>query len=141
MAIVIDTSVMAAQLLRDEEHSNLAKMIMERLDDDDMIVPRIFWYEIRHVLLKAKRRKRINHEDYHACLIQLQDEFSPSVDNEHDEMKLMNLAEQHSLSVYDASYLETALRYNAGLATFDGPLAKAAARESVENPASKVDAL
>ena len=138
MATVIDTSVMAAQLLRDEEHSNLARMIMEQLDDEDMIVPRIFWYEIRQVLLKAKRTKRINHEDYHACLIQLQDEFSPSVDNEHDEMKLMNLAEQHNLSVYDASYLETALRYKAGLATFDDSLAKAAARESVKNPASQV---
>ena len=141
MATVIDTSVMAAQLLRDEEHSDLARMIMEQLDNEDMIVPRIFWYEIRQVLLKAKRKKRINYEDYHACLIQLQDEFSPSVDNEHDEMKLMNLAEQHNLSVYDASYLETALRNKAGLATFDGPLAKAATKESVENPASQANTL
>ena len=128
---------MGAQLLRDEEYSNHARMIIGQLDDDDMIVPRIFWYEIRQVLLKAKRAKRINQEDYHACLLQLQDEFSPSVDNEHDEMKLMNLAEQHNLSVYDARYLETALRYKAGLAIFDGSLAKAAARESVKNPASQ----
>ena len=47
MAIVIDASVMAAQLLRDEEHSSLAQILLEQLDTDDLIVPRIFWYEIR----------------------------------------------------------------------------------------------
>ena len=141
MSIVIDASVMAAQLLRDEEYSNLARMIMDQLDGEDMIVPGIFWYEIRHVLLKAKRANRISQTDYQASLLKLQDEFSPSVDNAHDQMKLMNLAEQHNLSVYDASYLETALRYKARLATFDGPLGKAAARESVKNPASQFDAI
>lgn len=141
MAVVIDTSVMAAQLLQDEEHSHLAQTIMEQLDDEDMIVPRIFWYEIYHVLLKVKRAKRITQADYNTCLLQLQEEFSPSTDNEHDVKKMINLAEQHNLSVYDASYLETALRNRAGLATFDGPLAKAAAKESVKNPASQVNAI
>jgi predicted nucleic acid-binding protein len=32
------------------------------------------------------------------------------------------LARQHTLSVYDAAYLEIALRRGATLATFDGPL-------------------
>lgn len=140
-SIVIDASVMAAQLLRDEEHSHLARTIMEQLEYEDMIVPRIFWYEIHHVLLKAKRTKRINQVDYDACLLQLEEEFSPSTDDGHNVRKLINLAEQHNLSVYDAGYLETALRNKAGLATFDGPLAKAAARESVKNPANQFDAI
>ena len=33
-SIVIDASVMAAQLLRDEEYSNLARMLMDQLDDE-----------------------------------------------------------------------------------------------------------
>ena len=39
MAIVIDASVMIAQLLRDEEHSDSARIIMERPDSEDIIVP------------------------------------------------------------------------------------------------------
>ena len=39
MSIVIDASIMAAQLLRDEEHSNLARMIMDQLDDEGNYSP------------------------------------------------------------------------------------------------------
>ena len=141
MATVIDTSVMASQLLRDEEHSNHAKMIIGQLDDDDMIVPRIFWYEIRHVLLKAWRTGRINQANFEACLLELRDKFSLLEDSEHDETKTLDLALQHNLSIYDASYLETALRNKAGLATFDSSLAKAASNEKVDNPASQEGAV
>ena len=141
MAIVIDASVMIAQLLRDEEHSDSARIIMELPDSEDIIVPYIFWYEIRHVLLKAKRTGRIEQKIFEICLSRLRDEFSPSVDTDHDEAMVLDLAQRHNLSVYDASYLETALRYKAGLATFDRTLAKAAANETVENPASQLGAV
>ena len=102
MVIVIDASVMAAQLLRDEEHSSLAQILLEQLDTDDLIVPRIFWYEIRNVLLKAKQSKRIEQQDFEACLLQLTDEFSPTEDAKNDEAKTLDLAERHNLTVYDA---------------------------------------
>ena len=54
MATVIDASVMAAQFLPDEEHSSLARVLLEQLGTEDRIVPRIFWYEIRHVLLSLQ---------------------------------------------------------------------------------------
>ncbi len=135
MAIVIDASVMIAQLLRDEEHSDSARIIMELPDSEDVIVPHIFWYEIRNVLLRAKRAKRIEQKIFEICLNRLRDEFSPSVDTGHDGAMVLDLAERHNLSVYDASYLETALRNRARLATFDNALAKAAAKENLENPA------
>ena len=37
------------------------------------------------------------------------------------------------LTVYDASYLETAIRHKANLATFDRNLANAAFKEKIEN--------
>ena len=135
MATVIDASVMAAQLLRDEQHSEQARMIIGQLDNDDMIVPGIFWYEIRHVLLKARRTGRIDQADFENCLLELRDRFSLLEDGKRDEAKVIDLAQQHNLSVYDASYLETALRNRARLATYDDALAKAASKEKVENPA------
>lgn len=46
MPTVIDASVLAAQFLPDEKHSSRAQVLLEQLDPDDLIVPRIFWYEI-----------------------------------------------------------------------------------------------
>lgn len=98
-------------------------------------MPRIFWYEIRHVLLTAKRNGRIEQRDFEACLTQLTDEFALAEDGENDAAKTLDLAQRHNLTVYDASYLETAIRRKAKLATFDQKLATAAAKEKIENPA------
>jgi predicted nucleic acid-binding protein len=43
----------------------------------------------------------------------------------------MRLARAHDLTVYDALYLELALRLGAPLATLDGKLAEAARQSSV----------
>ncbi len=135
MATVIDASVMVAFLLRNEDNSRYARRIVERLDREELIVPRIFWYEVRNVLLKAKRNNRIGQQDFEDCLIQLTDEISPTEDDRNDEDRTLDLALRHNLTVYDASYLETAIRRKASLATFDRNLADAASSERVENPA------
>ncbi len=46
-------------------------------------------------------------------------------------------ARNHHLTVYDAAYLETALRHQAKLATLDTSLASAAATEGVANSGEK----
>ena len=135
MATVIDASVMAAQFLPDEEHSSLAQVLLKQLGTEDRIVPRIFWYEILNVLLRAKRNGRIEQRDFEACLTQLTDEFVLFEDGENDAAKMLDLAQRHNLTVYDANYLETAIRREAKLATFDQKLATAAAKEKIENPA------
>ena len=104
-------------------------------------MPRIFWYEIRNVLLKAKQNNRIGQHDFEACLIQLTDEISPAEDGRNDEARTLDLAQRHNLTVYDASYLETAIRHKARLATFDQKLATAAAQEKIENPAVQLGAI
>ena len=135
MTTVIDASVMAAFLLLEEEYSHSARRIVGRLDKEELIVPRIFWYEIRNVLLKAKRYNRIGQQEYEDCLNQLRDEISPEEDGGNDDTRTMDLALRHNLTVYDASYLETAIRHKAKLATFDQRLADAASQERIENPA------
>ena len=108
MATVIDASVMGAQLLPDDRYGDSARRILEQLDTEERIAPIIFWYEICNVLLTAKRRKRIDQRHFDACLIQLTDELSLCEDTERDEATVLNLAQRHDLTVYDASYLETA---------------------------------
>ncbi len=135
MATVIDASVMGAQLLPDEVYSHFARTILEHLDTTESITPIIFWYEIRNVLLNAKRFNRINQRQFDACLIQLTDGFSLCEDTERNEAAVLDLAQRHNLTVYDASYLETATRREASLATFDQKLANAAFNEEIENPA------
>ena len=141
MATVIDASVMVALLLRDDRYGDSARRILEQLDSDDLIVPRIFWYEIRNVLLKAKQNRRIEQRDFEACLIQLTDEISPAEDGRNDEARTLDLAQRHNLTVYDASYLETAIRRRARLATFDKKLATAVSKEKIENPAVQLGAV
>ena len=141
MATVIDASVMGAQLLPDEAHSDIARSLLEQLDTEERIAPIIFWYEIRNVLLTAKRRKRIDQRHFDACLIQLTDELSLCEDTERDEATVLDLAQRHDLTVYDASYLETAIRRKARLATFDQKLATAVSKEKIENPAVQLGAV
>ena len=135
MATVIDASVMVAFLIRDEENSRFARRIVERLVREELIVPRIFWYEVRNVLLMAKRNNRIGQQDFEDCLIQLTDEILPTEDGSNDDARTLDLALRHNLTVYDASYLETAIRHKASLATFDRRLTDAATHERIENPA------
>ena len=141
MATVIDASVMGAQLLPDEVYSHFARTILEQLDTEERIAPIIFWYEIRNVLLNARRHKRIDQRHFDACLIQLTDGFLLCEDTERNEATVLDLAQKHSLTVYDASYLETATRRKASLATFDRDLAKAASIEKIENPAVELGAV
>ena len=141
MLTVLDASVMIAALLKDEEHNQSAKEIVKNLPAGACTTPAIFWYEVRNVLLMAMKRGRIEQSDLNACLLQLTQDFSSTVDDEHDEMAVIDLAQRHDLTIYDASYLETAIRRKAKLATFDQKLATAAVKEKIENPATQSGAI
>ena len=58
-------------------------------------------------------------------------ELDIEVDTDHAEAETLALARRHRLTVYDASYLETAIRRQAELATLDRDLAIAARREGM----------
>ena len=54
-----------------------------------------------------------------------------SLDRTSSEAAVMTLARRHRLIVYDATYLEVAMRRDLPLATLDGELARAAHAEQV----------
>jgi predicted nucleic acid-binding protein len=128
--IVLDTSIAACWCLDDEVHPD-ADVALSRINDWGAVVPALFWFELRNVLLMGERRKRST-EARTAQSLNLIRQLDMRIDREPVESIVMSLARLHQLSVYDAAYLELALRQVCPLATLDGDLIKAAKAEKVE---------
>ncbi|HET6469985.1 MAG TPA: type II toxin-antitoxin system VapC family toxin [Geminicoccaceae bacterium] len=129
MVLVVDASVAAVWCLPDED-SSLADAAIDRLRGEDALVPALFWFESRNLLLMAERRGRLQPVQTAALLVFLdalpiQADHTPSGDT------LLALARRYRLTVYDAAYLELAQRTGAPLATLDRRLAAAATDEGV----------
>ncbi len=127
MAVIPDVSAILALALEDEDAS-FAESVLEAIAADEAIVPTLFWFEIRNVLLMAERRKRIAAAQTTAFLSDLA-LLTFAVDDLPREAAVLDLARRRSLTVYDAAYLELALRRNAPLATLDQALIVAARKE------------
>ena len=129
MAVVPDVSAILGQAL-DDEDATVAESVIAAIARDEAIVPSLFWYEIRNVLVMAERRKRIATSRTTAFLSDLA--LLPfSVDDLPREATVLDLARRRSLTVYDATYLELAQRREAPLATLDQALMAAARKEGV----------
>jgi predicted nucleic acid-binding protein len=126
---VVDASVVIARLMG-EEHPRLSDELAGRLDEDRWVAPALWWFEVRNALVVNERRRRLAEEETTEHLGRLA-EVPVAVDTASDEATLMSLARRHRLTVYDAAYLELALRERLDLATLDESLAEAARREGV----------
>jgi predicted nucleic acid-binding protein len=129
-ALVIDSSLAAAWCFPDErtDYTNgILKAISAPLE---AVAPRLWAYEVRNAVLMGLRRKRITHADaleflesIKALPIRLADPVS------YDDV--FRLADRHGLSVYDAAYLDLAIREGLPLASLDNALCKAAPNSGV----------
>lgn len=93
-------------------------------------VPALWHLELANVLLGAKRKGRIDSAGIEKFFTTL-GVFDIAVDGETMTLawpKTLALAEAHKLSVYDAAYLELALRRGVPLATLDQSLRQAMKR-------------
>ena len=130
MAIVIDASIAIARGLRDRPGTPYADSVIEQGGLGNVVVPDLFWHEVRSVLLVGERRGRIDVGTTEDHLKDLRG-LSLQTDSRQDDDQIAALARRHGLSGYDAAYLETAMRRGAKLATLDRKLAAAAAGEGV----------
>lgn len=126
---VIDASILAGLALADERPSR-AVAAVERLRDETALAPSLLFFEIRNVLLVSEHRHRITPAGTEEFL-QIIARLPITIDVDCDERRLMPLARKHRLTVYDAAYLELALRKSVALATLDAELASAARTEGV----------
>lgn len=131
MAFVPDASVAAAWVLPDEEAA-LADLALDRLDAETAKVPDVFWHELRNLLLSAERRGRIDDRHADISLSRLRRLPIHSVGGA-DDGHVMELARDHRLTAYDASYLALAIREDCALASLDRRLTAAAVAEGVES--------
>lgn len=129
MGFVIDASVAACWLFPDEG-SAIADAARERMVAETAVVPAIWWFEIRNVLLVGERRNRIEPAQTTRALLLLS-RLQIEVDRAADDAVLIGLARRHQLSAYDAAYLELALRQDVPLATLDTAMARAAKAEGI----------
>jgi predicted nucleic acid-binding protein len=131
--LVIDGSVAVSWFLEDE-HSQYAKDVRGKIPDSELVcVPTHWMLEVINALLVAERRKRIapaavNHA---AGILRQMPIRADAETNDHTGGQILELARQHSLSIYDAAYLELALRLGATLASLDKPLVAAAVKRGV----------
>lgn len=130
MSFVLDASVTACWCFPDEQ-SAAADAAMRRLLGEEAMVPPVWSLEIRNILVVNERRGRIEPEDSNAFLQDLS--LLPiRVHSETDEVAALALARKHQLTVYDAVYLNLAMRISAPLATLDRSLARAAQVEGLQ---------
>lgn len=129
MAFVLDASVAACWAFADEQHP-AADLAFAKIRREEGVVPSLWWFEIRNILVVNERRKRISEPDS-AAFLQALSRMQIRVDRAPDEAEVLRIARTRHLSVYDASYLELARREGIPLATLDRRLADAAREEMV----------
>jgi predicted nucleic acid-binding protein len=124
MGIVLDSSIVGCWCFPDER-SWIADLAFAQLGPDQAIVPVLWWFEVRNVLVVNERRGRIDQAGSAAFLADLE-KLPISFDRQTDSATVLALARAHRLTVYDAAYLELALRADAPIATLDQQLVRAA---------------
>lgn len=129
MTFVLDASVTASWCFPDEQ-SGIADAAMQRLLDEDAVVPSLWPLEIRNILLVNERRGRIDTIDADAFLLDVA-RLPIRVRHDTDGRALFALARKHRLTAYDAAYLDIAVRSTAAVATLDQSLARAARAEGL----------
>lgn len=131
-AFVLDCSITMAWCFEDEANEQTDK-ILERLGNSTSIVPSIWPLEVVNVLLIAARNKRITQVQA-SCFIDSLSTLPIIVDPSTSTRAMHSifvLASQGKLSIYDAAYLELAIREKIPLATLDKELIKAAQKWDV----------
>jgi predicted nucleic acid-binding protein len=133
VSLILDSSVTLAWILS-EETSPAAQRVFQEVAASHAWVPWLWRLEIADVLEMGVRRGRHSakfRDDTLEDLAQLPIRTDPETER-HAWDAALRRASRHKLTVYDAAYLELALRRGLPLATLDKELRTAAAKQSVK---------
>ena len=132
MSLVIDSSATSAWIYV-EESTEAIGQVFDRVVESGAWVPSLWRLEVANVLEMGVRRRRHDAAFRDASVADL-GLLPIQVDAETHAQAwsvTLRLAERHRLTLYDAAYLELALRRVLPLATLDGDLRVAAKAEGV----------
>lgn len=126
-SFILDCSLTMSWCFTDEATPDSAK-ILDRLESETVLVPALWYLEVTNSLAMAERKKRITPAKTAEFLTRLS-AFDIEVD--HDIVlrafdQIPPLCRCHSLTSYDAVYLELAMRRQLPIATLDVDLREAA---------------
>jgi predicted nucleic acid-binding protein len=130
--IVVDASVALAWCYSDER-TEAVLHVFKLVATDGAVAPSVWPLEIANSLQVAVRKKRITRPYRDALLVNFR-RLAVEIDQQTAVGiwgEVLGLADRHELTVYDASYLELALRLGLPLASLDQNLRRAALSESV----------
>ncbi len=123
MTLIVDSSAALAWIYADEMTMPISQ-VFDRVINGHAYVPAIWRLEVANSLQMAVRRKRIDASFRDAALTDLA-LLNIITDSDTDIFAwstTLQLAKRHHLTVYDAAYLELALRLGLPLATLDQEL-------------------
>ncbi len=125
----LDASIVLSWCFFDEKsNASDAALNLVSAEGAETFVPSIWPYEVANALAVAERKKRIFQSDV-SLFLELLKNLNIVID-EGGQSRIFSavlpIAREYHLSVYDASYLELALRRGLTLATLDNDLKKAA---------------
>jgi len=125
---VLDCSAALAWCFPDE-HATYPQSVLDALATTAAVVPSLWFLEVANALVVGERRGRCTAADittWLGFLAALPIHTDPET-TARAWSGTLSLARTYNLSVYDASYLELAIRRNLPLAALDGKLKNAAA--------------
>lgn len=129
---VLDSSITFAWFFEDER-SDAADQLLERLETETAAVPLLWYFEVINVLAIGERQRRTTPARIAEFIAQL-DDLTVVPDAEMPVRafdRVLALARSERLTGYDAAYLELAMRLGVPLATKDKALGRAAERLGV----------
>jgi predicted nucleic acid-binding protein len=112
--------------LFEDERDAVAVAALRHVQTEGAVVPHLWWWEVANVIVAAQRRKRASREEADEMFEELAALPIRSESCAHGFGAEIALARRFQLSVYDAAYLELALRTRRPLITRDTALMTAA---------------
>jgi len=134
-AFVADSSVGVAWAIPAQSNQQVTELLEMVASGRQFVVPVLWTFEVANALLMLRRRERITTEICTRAQRAL-NFLAPVVDEEGGRLALtqvFRIAEEYNLTVYDATYLELAVRLGLPLATRDIALRRAAKRSGVSS--------
>jgi len=133
VTLVIDASMTIAWLLTDETTAK-AHEVLAQVTENGAVVPSLWRLEVANVLRNAVRRGRCDEAFVDESLTNLA-ALPINIDDATDAQawgSTRRLSLETDLTLYDAAYLELAIRTGGAIATLNKDLVKAARSRSVE---------
>jgi predicted nucleic acid-binding protein len=131
---VLDASLAISWCLQEEQTSATEAIFNSLAQTGSALIPSLWLWEINNALWMAERSGRLEAKKRHQQVALLQ-KLPINVDEDAPRQAwgdTSSLAQRYNLTVYDAAYLEIALRHGLPLASLDTSLRKAAKKAKVK---------